>query len=355
MRLILKKKVIKKAGLPPGTLIHVGEKKLENAIIRLIDYSEEGFEEKELGSIDECLPYKDKESVTWVNIDGLHDIDLINNIGNQFNLHPLVLEDILNTEQRPKLDDMEDYLFIVAKMIYYNSDNDRIKFEQVSMVLWKNIVITFQEDVGDVFDPVRERLRKGKGRIRKMGSDYLLYTLLDALVDSYYGVLEKIGDRVENLEDELMDSPEPETLQLIHNMKRELVFLRRSVWPIREIIGSLERGESGLISEKTTIFYRDVYDHTIQVIDTIETCRDIVSGMMDLFLSSVSNRMNEVMKMLTVIATIFIPLTFVAGIYGMNFEFMPELKLRWGYPTVWAGMIIIGIVMFLWFKRKKIL
>ena len=355
MRMIIKKKVSQKAGLPPGTLIHVGEKKLENAIIRLIDFSEEGFEEKELESIEECLPYREKESITWINVDGLHDTGLINIIGTRFNLHPLVLEDILNTEQRPKLDDMDDYLFIVAKMIYFNPDDDSMKFEQISFILWENYVLTFQEDIGDVFDPVRERLRKGKGRIRKMGSDYLMYTLLDALVDSYYNVLEKIGDRVETIEDDLMDSPEPETLQLIHNMKRELVFLRRSVWPIREIIGSLERGESDLINEKTKIFYRDVYDHTIQVIDTIETCRDIVSGMMDLFLSSVSNRMNEAMKLLTVFATIFIPLTFIAGIYGMNFEFMPELKWHWMYPAVWAGMIIIGIGLFLWFKRKKIL
>ena len=355
MRLLRKKKVSKKAGLPPGTLIHVGEKRLEEVRISLIDYNEEKIEERELNSIDEGFPYMDKPEITWVNIDGLHDIDVINKIGTRFNLHPLVLEDILNTEQRPKLDDMEDYLFVVAKMIYYNPGDDRIKFEQISFVLWENFVLTFQEDTGDVFEPVRERLRKGKGRIRKMGADYLMYTLLDALVDSYYDVLEKVGDMVEDLEDELMNSPEPDTLQVIHSMKRELVFLRRSVWPLREIIGSLERRESNLIDEKTTIFYRDVYDHTIQVIDTIEACRDIVSGMMDLFLSSVSNRMNEVMKKLTVIATIFIPLTFIAGVYGMNFEFMPELKWHWGYPAVWTGMIIVGIVMFLWFKRKKIL
>lgn len=354
MRLFIRRKVVKKAGSPPGTLIHLGEKKLENVIIRLIDYSEEEFEEKELNSVDECRLYKEKDSVTWVNIDGLHDINIIDSIGTQFNLHPLVLEDILNTEQRPKLDDMEEYLFVVAKMVYYSSDDDIMKFEQISFVLWKNFVLTFQEDIGDVFDPVRERLRKGKGRIRKMGSDYLMYTLLDALVDSYFDVLEKISDRIENLEEELMDSPEPETLQIIHNMKRELVFLRRSVWPVREIIGSLEKNELDLISEKAKIFYRDVYDHTIQVIDIIETCRDLVSGMMDLFLSSISNRMNEVMKMLTVIATIFIPLTFIAGIYGMNFEFMPELKWRWGYPSVWAVMIFIVIWMILWFKRKKI-
>jgi magnesium transporter len=355
MRLFIKKKISKKAGLPPGTLIHVGEKKLDKIKISLIDYNEQGFEEKELSSIEECLSYREKPGITWVNIDGLHDIEVINKIGQEFNLHSLVLEDILNTEQRPKFDDMEEYIFVVGKMIYYNPEDDNVKFEQISLVLWKNFVISFQENIGDVFDPVRERIRKGKGRIRKMGSDYLLYALLDSIVDSYYSVLEKIGEKVESLEEDLMDSTEPDTLQVIHHMKRELVFLRRSVWPLREIIGSLGKGESSQISEKTIIFYRDVYDHTIQVIDTIETCRDIVSGMMDLFLSSVSNRMNEVMKMLTVIATIFIPLTFIAGIYGMNFEYMPELKYHWGYPAVWITMAVIGVLMVLWFKRKKIL
>ena len=355
MRLFLKKKISKRAGLPPGTLIHVGEQKLENVRLSLIDYNEEKIEERELNSIDECLPYMTNSRLTWVNVDGLHDIDIINRIGEYFNLHSLVLEDILNTEQRPKLDDMDEYLFVVAKMIYYNPDDDEIKFEQISLVLLENFVLSFQENIGDVFEPVRDRLRKGKGRIRKMGADYLMYTLLDALVDSYYNVLEKIGDKVENLEDDLVESPEPDTLHLIHTLKRELVFLRRSVWPIREIISGLERGESKLISENSVIFYRDVYDHAIQVIDTIETCRDIVAGMMDLFLSSVSNRMNEVMKMLTVIATVFIPLTFIVGVYGMNFEYIPELKWHWGYPAVWVVMIVVGILMLFWFKRKKFL
>lgn len=355
MRLFLKKKISKRAGLPPGTLIHVGEQKLENVRLSLIDYNEEKIEERELNSIDECLPYMTNSRLTWVNVDGLHDIDIINRIGEYFNLHSLVLEDILNTEQRPKLDDMDEYLFVVAKMIYYNPDDDEIKFEQISLVLLENFVLSFQENIGDVFEPVRDRLRKGKGRIRKMGADYLMYTLLDALVDSYYDVLEKIGDKVENLEDDLVESPEPDTLHLIHTLKRELVFLRRSVWPIREIISGLERGESKLISENSVIFYRDVYDHAIQVIDTIETCRDIVAGMMDLFLSSVSNRMNEVMKMLTVIATVFIPLTFIVGVYGMNFEYIPELKWHWGYPAVWVVMIVVGILMLFWFKRKKFL
>ena len=355
MRLFIKKKVSKQAGLPPGTLVHVGERRLEHAKISLIDYSEAEIEEKELKSIDECLSYRDKPGIKWINIDGLHDLEIINAVGSKFDLHPLVLEDIVNTEQRPKLDDMDDYIFIVAKMIYYNSDDNDFRFEQISFILWENFVLSFQEDTGDVFDPVRERLRKGKGRIRKTGSDYLLYTLIDALVDSYYEVLEKIGERVENIEIDLLESPEPEILNVIHHMKRELVFLRRSVWPLREVVGNLEKSGSDLIDEKTAIFFRDVYDHTVQVIDTIETCRDIVSSMMDMFLSSVSNRMNEVMKMLTVIATIFIPLTFIAGIYGMNFEYMPELRWHWGYPAALIAMLIIGIIMLFWFKSKKML
>ena len=353
MRLFTKK-AIKKAGLAPGTLVHVGERKIENVRIRLMDYDEDRIDEKELKSINESLSYRDKESVTWINIDGLHDIDLISNIGELFGLHPLVLEDIVNTEQRPKMDDYDEYIFIVSKMLYYDLELHKIQFEQLSLILWRNFVISFQEREGDVFEPVRERLRKGKGRIRKMGPDYLLYALMDAVVDNYFIVLENIGERIEELEEGLVSNPKPDILQSIHEFKRELIYLRRSVWPLRELISSLERGETGLIREKTTLYLKDVYDHTIQVIDTVETYRDVVSGMMDLFLSSVSNRMNEVMKMLTVIATIFIPLTFIAGIYGMNFENMPELKWHWGYPIALSAMLIIGIIMLLWFRRKKI-
>lgn len=355
MRLFLNKKMSAKAGLPPGTLIHMGERRLENPRISLIHYNEEEIEERTLTSIDECTEYIGRNGTTWLNIDGLHDLEIINFLGSRFNLHPLVLEDIVNTQQRPKLDDMDDYLFIVAKMIYFNSNDKEIKFEQISLILLDNFVLSFQEDEGDVFDPVRERLRKGKGRIRKGGGDYLIYTLLDSLVDSYYGVLELIGEKVENLENDLMESPAPDSLQIIHHLKRELVFLRRSVWPLREMTGRLEKGTLSLISEETAIYYRDVYDHIVQVIDTIETCRDIVSGMMDLFLSSVSNRMNEVMKMFTAIAFIFMPLTLIAGIYGMNFDFMPELRWHMGYPVVLLVMCVIGIGILIWFKKKKIL
>jgi len=347
------KKMSKKAGMSPGTLVHIGEKKAEQVKIQVFDYDEGYFEERELDTIEECFPYRLKPTVTWINIDGIHEVDTIEKIGKAFDLHPLIMEDILNTQQRPKLDEFEDYLFITLRMLIYDDTEKNLKTEQVSLVLGQNYLISFQEMEGDVFDPVRERIRKGKGRIRKMGHDYLAYALIDAIVDNYFVVLEKIGEDIESLEEEVVSDPGTETVQKIHQLKRELIFLRKAVWPLREVIGVLDRGESKLFQEKTAVFLRDVYDHTIQVIDTIETFRDMVSGMLDIYLSSVSNRMNEVMKVLTIIATIFIPLTFIAGIYGMNFKFMPELESKWGYPLVLAVMLGLGVIMLWLFRRKK--
>jgi magnesium transporter len=346
-------KFSKKPGLAPGTLVHVGEKKVEKVRIRMIDYDEANLEERELETVDECVPYKDKPTVTWINIDGLHEVSVIEKFGINFGLHPLVLEDIVHTEQRPKMENFENYIFIITKMLSYDEEENQIKEEQFSLVLGQNYIITFQEGVGDVFELVRDRLRKGIGGIRKRPADYLTYALIDVVVDHYFIVLEKLGERVESLEEELITNPSPETPQAIHHIKRELIFLRKSVWPLRELIANLERGELSLVDENTTVFLRDVYDHTIQVIDMVEMLRDMVSGMLDVYLSSVSNKMNEVMKVLTIIATIFIPLTFIAGIYGMNFEFMPELKWHWAYPIVWAVIIAIGITMLLYFKRKR--
>lgn len=347
--------ISKKAGLPPGTLVHVGEKMAEKVRIRVIDYDEKDFEERDLNTIDECFRYKDKPTVTWINIDGLHDVDIIQRIGEEFDFHPLVLEDVVNTGQRPKMEDFEKYIFVTSKMLFYGDVGDQIKAEQFSLVLGANYVISFQEKVGDVFDPVRERLRKGKGRIRKRGTDYLAYALADSIVDNYFIVLEKIGGKVESLEEKVISDPSPDTLQEIHLLKRELIFLRKSVWPLREVISGLEREESSLIQDKTGIFFRDVYDHTIQIIDIIETFRDMVSGILDVYLSSVSNRMNQVMKILTVIATIFIPLTFIAGIYGINFKYMPELEWHWGYPVALGVMVTIGVIMLVWCRRKRFL
>ena len=347
------KRVSKKVGLSPGTLVHIGEQKTERVRIRIIDYDEQRIEEKDLDTIEECFPYKDQPGTIWINIDGLHEISVIEKIGKHFNLHPLVLEDILNTDQRPKLDAHEEYVFLTLKMLTFNDAKHQLTMENISIILGSSFVITFQEVEGDIFASVRERLRKGRGRIRTGGADYLAYALVDAIVDHYFVVLEKIGDEVESLEEELVANPSPQTLQTIHKLKRELIFLRRSVWPLREVIGTLERGEVGMIQNKTTVFLRDVYDHTIQVIDTVETLRDMASGMLDVYLSSVSNRMNEVMKVLTIIATIFIPLTFIAGIYGMNFKHMPELDWPWAYPVLWLLLIGIFVTMLLYFRRKK--
>ena len=347
------KKRSKKAGLPPGTLIHIGEKRAETPKITVMDYDEAHFQEKEIRTIEECLLFKDIPTVTWFNIDGLHQVEILEKLGECYGFHPLVLEDILNTDQRPKMEDYGDYLYIVLRMLNYNDKRSEIDTEQISLILGPNFIFSFQEREGDVFDPVRERIRNGKGRIRKMGADYLAYTLLDSIVDNYFIIMEKLGEKIEYLEEKLVTHPIPETLQTIHQLKREMIFFRKAVWPLREVISGLERGELAMIKEPTRVYVRDVYDHTIQVIDTIETFRDMVSGMLDIYLSSVSNRLNAVMKVLTIIATIFMPLTFLAGIYGMNFKYMPELEWRWGYPMVWLIVVGISVFMLIYFKKKR--
>jgi len=343
----------KKSGLPPGTLVHLGEKKVEQVRISFIDYDELNIQEKQVSKIEECFPLKATPTVSWINIDGLHEVEILEKLGKQFELHPLMLEDILNTDQRPKHEDFDKHIFIVLRMLSFDGETQAIESEQISIVLGENYVISFQERIGDVFDPIRERIRNAKGRIRKMCPDYLMYSLLDAIVDNYFVILEKLGDKIENMEDELVGDPTQKTLKQIHYLKREMIYLRRSVWPLRELISGMERSESSLIKESTDAYLRDLYDHTIQVIDTVENFRDMVSGMLDTYLSSLSNRMNSIMKVLTIIATIFIPLTFVAGVYGMNFENMPELKWRWGYASVWLVMLIVAAVMVIYFKRKK--
>jgi magnesium transporter len=292
--------------------------------------------------------------MSWINISGLSDLKIVEAIGNHFDIHPLVMEDILNTTQRPKFEEFSDHFFIVMKMLYFDENEKEVQIEQVSILAGRGLVITFQEKEGDVFNSIRERIRGGYGRIRKMGADYLAYTLIDAVVDNYFTILENIGERMELLmEEELLVEPVHETSQKIYELKRELINIRRAVWPLRELIGGIEKSESHLIAESTRIFLRDLQDHTIQVIEVVESSREVISGMLDMYLSVISNKMNQTMKVLTVIATIFIPLTFIAGIYGMNFKYMPELTWRWAYPVVWAVMIGIGVSMIFFFKRKK--
>ena len=347
------KRVSRKAGLSPGTLVHVGSKKMEKARIRIIDYDEANLEEREAKTIEECFPFKDKPTVTWVNIDGLHDLEIIEKIGTHYNLHPLLLEDILNTDQRPKMEDFGDYIFVVMKMIDYSAESEELSSEQFSMIIGPNYIISFQERTGDVFEGTRDRIRGAKGRVRKRAADYLAYALIDVVVDRYFSVLEGLGEKMESMEDKLVSDPRPEMLESIYQMKRDMIFLRKSIWPLREVTNSLQRGESDLICEGTGIFLRDVYDHTIQIIDTIESFKDVLSGMHDTYLSGISNRMNEVMKVLTIFATIFIPLTFLAGIYGMNFEHIPELAWRWSYLVFWVITLSIGVGMFVSFKRRN--
>jgi len=321
--------------------------------ITVIDYDEYHYHEAEIKNVEECFVFKGKPTVTWINIDGLHQVDILEKLGSCYGIHPLVLEDIL-TDQRPKVEDYEDYIFIVLKMLYYNEEKEDELFDadQVSLILGPNFVISFKKKELDVFNPLRDRLRTGKGRIRRLGTDNLAYSMMDAIVDHYFVIMEKLGERFEDLEDEVVANPDPSTLPAIYNLKRDMLFLRKSVWPLREAVSKLQRIDSPLITDATKIYLRDVYDHTIQVIENLETFRDMSASLLETYLSSLSNRLNEVMKVLTIISTVFIPLTFIAGIYGMNFRYMPELETPWGYPAVMTVCILIGLTMILYFKRR---
>lgn len=341
-------------GLAPGSLVHVGEKKVDKVVIRVLAYNSEELVERKLEKIEDCLEFKDHPDLNfWINVDGLDRVDIIEKLGSYFNIHPLTLEDVLNTRQRPKTEDYDSYIYSVLKMILLDTKTKEITIDQVSIIIGPNYVLSFQEREGDVFEMVRERFKNPASRLRKSGVDYLAYGLIDAVIDNYFVILEHFGDKIEYLEEGLVLHPRPETLKTIQKYKRDMITLRKSIWPLRELINGLQRVESDLIKETTRIYLRDVYDHTIQVIDTVEDFRDILSSMVDIYLSSISFRMNEVMEVLTVIATIFIPLTFISGVYGMNFEYMPELKWRWGYPTVMFGMILLAVSMFVYFKKRK--
>ena len=352
MRRILTRK-IHKTGLAPGTPVHVGERRTESTKITVFEYDDAHIEERQLNSVEECKEWKKSPGVVWINIDGIHEISVVESVGKLFGIHPLVQEDIVNTNQRPKVEDYDSYLFAIVKMLYEDREASEINAEQVSIIVTPKIVISFQERDGDVFSPVRERLRNGKGIIRQRGSDYLAYCLIDAIVDHYFLIMENLENRILPLEDQAVNDPTPQVMQSIHSLKSDLVFLRRSLWPLREMLARLEREQLTLIRPDTRRFLRDVYDHTIQIIEILESFQEIVSGLLDVYMSSISNRMNNVMKVLTIIATIFIPLTFIAGVYGMNFQHMPELAWRWGYPAVWGVMLLVIIGMVIFFKRKK--
>jgi magnesium transporter len=343
----------KKIASAPGTIEYSGPIRQEQVKIELMDYTPEALDERDGATVEDTFPLRDTDHVSWVNIDGLHDTTLLRKLGDHFGLHPLVMEDVVNTNQRPKVEEYEGYIFLVARMVYFEEDGVTLRTEQMSFALGERWLISFQETHGDVFVNVRERIRAGGGRARRMGVDYLLYALIDAIVDHYFVILETLGEQIEDLEEAVNDDPEPETLRQVHEMRREMILLRKSVWPMRELLSSLLRTESPLIRDETNIFLRDVYDHSIQVLDAVESFRDMLASIQDLYMSNVSNRMNEVMKVLTVIATIFVPLTFIAGIYGMNFDVLPELHWKWSYLGFWIVAVVLAGGMLTYFRRKR--
>jgi magnesium transporter len=347
------KKITKTVGLPPGTLVHVGEEQSKQVSISMVEYDNENLTQKEITSIDECFPISDTDTIKWINITGLHEVDVIENVGKHLDLHALILEDILNTEQRPKIEDIKNHVFITLKMLTFDEEDYEVDLEQLSIVLGKNYVISFEEKAVNALDILLNRLKKSGTRARFMNADYLAYCMIDIVVDNYFSLLEKINNRIEFLEDELMENPTSDILQDIYELKRELISLKKSIWPLREIIGSLLRLNSSMIQPSTLLYLEDVLDHMRQIMDTVDIYRDVVSGMLDTYRSSVSNKLNDIIKILTIFTSLFIPLTFITGLYGMNFSFMPELNWRFGYYFALSLMILMAIGMLAFFKRKK--
>jgi magnesium transporter len=343
----------KKAGLPPGSLVHVGEVLETEVRITIVDYNKDVIEEQTVESIEQILQCREKDTVTWVNIEGLGNVELVGAIGEAFNIHPLVLEDILNTHQRPKLEEYDDYLYCVLKGISLAENGFSVEYEQISMLILNDFVFTFKEKQDELFEPVRRRLRSSKGHFRSQGADYLAYVILDTIVDSYFTLQDSLDDIVDSVEEELLTEPTPKTLGTIQSVKRELIIIRRSISPLREMLNAILRSESPLIEEKSLIYFRDISDHVLRISESIESSRDMIAGLLDIYITTISNKMNEIMKVLTVFASIFIPLTFIAGIYGMNFEYMPELKWKWAYPALWVAFIAIPVILLVYFKKKK--
>ncbi len=348
-----------KRGMSPGSLIFTGVKKTDKIEVSLFDYNSNTCKEMKVIDIDELAGYKNNPNVTWINITGLHDVNMLDRVGNIFNIHPLVLEDILNVSHSPKIEDYENYLFIVVKMINFNNDDNSLNIEQVSIIIGRNYIITFQEREGDVFEPLRERIRTAKGLVRKYGEDYLAYRLLDSIIDNYFIVLENFDENIEEIEDQILSQTNDSSLEQIHHLRKELIKLRRAVSPLREMIFTIEKEKFQFIQKSTFVYLRDLSDHVKQIIDTIENYREFINGLLDVYLSSASHRMNEVVKLLTIISTIFIPLTFIVGIYGMNFRTdvskwnMPELNWWLGYPFVMGLMLIIAVCLIIFFKKKR--
>ncbi len=348
------KKSYKVRNVPPGTMSYRGKKSLETTQFEILSYDKDVCTVVKSDSVEEVLKSKENNKITWINVNGLNNISEIEKLSMHYNMHPLTMEDVVNTNHRPKLDEFDDYLFVVLRMLHFKEDETLIN-EHLSIVTGKNHVLTFQEADGDVFDGLRARITTGKGKIRTMGADYLMYSLMDAVVDNYLTVVEVYGDRIEELEDAIFNetsdvSGVPGNIQLL---KRDILKIRRSVVPLREVINRLDKLENPIITEKTGSYIRDLYDHIVSVNESIDLYREMIWSLMDMYMSIISNKMNEVMKVLTIIATIFIPLTFIAGIYGMNFDNMPELHYEYGYFILLIVMAVIFVLMLLYFKKKK--
>jgi len=337
----------------PGTVTYTGNKASLVTKVEIIDYSKEHYSRTDSENIEDAFGFETSEQITWININGLSNTKEIERLGEYYSLHPLIQEDIVTTNQRPKMDEYEDYLFIVFKMLHYTDDGDFIN-EHVSMVVGKDYVTTFQESDGDVFDGLRDRLENSKGRVRNAGADYLMFAILDAVVDNYFSVIETLSEKIEVIEDQLFeDKIEDDITQDIQILKKEILRIRRAVVPLREVINRLEKTDTDLIDPKTRHYIQDLYDHIIQVSESVDIYREMIWGLMDMYMTTISNKMNEVMKVLTIMASIFIPLTFMAGIYGMNFDYIPELKLKYGYFYLWGAMITVFLGLLYYFKRKK--
>jgi magnesium transporter len=343
----------KKVGQPPGTLHHTGEKLIQEPIVTIIDFDQQEFNQHNHASCDECVPLERTDVVRWIHVQGVHDIDLIQKIGSNFNIHPLILEDIVHTHQRPKLEMLSDSIYVIFRTFEYSNEDKVLDSEQLSFLLGNHYLLSFQESEKPLFEQIKNRISNNLGRIRRSSSDYLAYSLFDLITDQYFVILDELSERIEVLEDEVAEVPTDETIQEIHSLKRDIITLRRNIWPIRDITSRLLREGSGLIETSTQMYLRDLNDHVVQINDLLETYRETLTGIMDIYLSKVSNRLNEVMKVLTVISTIFIPLTLIASIYGMNFRVMPELDIPWSYPFVLIVMISLGITLAVYFRRKR--
>lgn len=363
--------VSQKSGLEPGTLVHVGEVHEQEQSISVISFNEIRMEKIHVNSIEELVPYKTTDTITWVIINGLSDTSIIDAIGKYFDINYLVLEDILNTNQRPKFEEFDDYLFIVFKSIHViqndltttGKKNQRksslrrskfkIKYEQISLLVLDKFIFTITEKHVAHLDSIISRLENNKSQVRSLGADYLAYVILDAVVDEYFSLPDIFDELMDSIESELLSQPSNDTLMLIQKVKRELIFLRRSVSPMRELLSALLRSDSKFLERRMKNYFSDVYDHVTRITEGIDTYRDLITGMLDIYLSSVNNRMNETMKVLTIFTAIFSPLTFLCGVYGMNFDYMPELKWHWGYPAIWCLFVIIPLIMIGFFKKNK--